>query len=311
MIRVRVADVADIADSIKLYELEPLSGSLPPFKAGAHIDLHLGNGLKRSYSLVNDESERHRYCIAVALDRATRGGSRFIHDSIRPGEVLDIEEPTNSFALVESAANSVLIAGGVGITPIMPMIGRLHALQRPWQLHYCVRTRTAAAFARELSQHGDRVNLLPDDQTGGAFLDIPALMADAPPETHFYCCGPAGMLDGFQKAGAELAPGRFHLEFFAPREAAATDNQFTVVLARSERSFVIPRGATILETLLAAGIDVDHDCTQGICGTCETRVLEGIPDHRDEILTESERAASKTMMICCSGSKSPTLVLDL
>lgn len=312
MIPVRVADVSDVADSVKLYDLHPTSGDLPAFTAGSHIDLHLPNGLMRSYSLVNPESERRRYQVAVALDRASRGGSSFMHESIRPGTLLEISEPRNNFFLVEDAAHSILIAGGIGVTPMMPMIQRLEALGRSWKLHYCGRTRSSLAFREHLTSYADRVDLRLDDESAGELLDIAALMRDASPDTHFYCCGPAGMLGAFQSAAAAtLEPSHTHLEFFAPREAPATDSEYTVELARSHKTVTVRRGCTILETLMEIGIEVDHNCTQGICGTCETRVLSGVPDHRDEVLTESERASNKTMMICCSGSKTRTLVLDL
>ena len=291
------------------YELrDPDGGELPPFTAGAHIDLTLPNGLIRSYSLINPQSERLRYVIAVQKDRASRGGSKWVHENFRVGDLVTIAGPRNNFALDESARASLFIAGGIGITPILSMIARLSALGRPWELVYCARTRAAAAFADTL-QGNVRFNF--DQEPGGCLPDIAALVAAAPPEAHLYCCGPLPMLAAFESATAHVPRERVHVEYFTAREPAAVEGGFKVVLAKSGREFVVPPGKTILDTLLEAGLDIPYSCTEGVCGTCETKVLEGIPDHRDLILTEEERAAGKTMMICCSGAKTEKLVLDL
>ena len=291
------------------YELrDPDGGELPPFTAGAHIDLTLPNGLIRSYSLINPQSERLRYVIAVQKDRASRGGSKWVHENFRVGDLVTIAGPRNNFALDESARTSLFIAGGIGITPILSMIARLSALSRPWELVYCARTRAAAAFADTL-QGNVRFNF--DQEPGGCLPDIAALVAAAPPEAHLYCCGPLPMLAAFESATAHVPRERVHVEYFTAREPAAVEGGFNVVLAKSGREFIVPPGKTILDTLLEAGLDIPFSCMEGVCGTCETKVLEGIPDHRDLILTEEERAAGKTMMICCSGAKTEKLVLDL
>jgi vanillate O-demethylase ferredoxin subunit len=188
------------------------------------------------------------------------------------------------------------------------MIARLSALGRPWELVYCARTRAAAAFADTL-QGNVRFNF--DQEHGGCLPDIAALVAAAPPEAHLYCCGPLPMLAAFESATAHVPRERVHVEYFTAREPAAVEGGFNVVLAKSGREFIVPPGKTILDTLLEAGLDIPFSCMEGVCGTCETKVLEGIPDHRDLILTEEERAAGKTMMICCSGAKTEKLVLDL
>ena len=308
-LQVRVKSATWEAPEIVSYELRPVDGGeLPAFTAGAHVDLRLGNGLVRSYSLINPQFERHRYVIAVQKDRASRGGSKWMHENLRAGEVIEITAPSNNFPLDESAQKSIFIAGGIGITPIMSMIERLSFLGREWELVYCERTRARAAFAEALEGRA-RFNF--DEDPGGRMLDITTLVATAPENTHFYCCGPAPMLAVFETATTGVPRERVHIEYFTAKEAPAAESGFKVVLAKSGRELDVTAGKTILESLLEAGIDVQHSCTQGVCGTCETRVLEGVPDHRDLILTDQERASNRTLMICCSGSKTERLVLDL
>lgn len=308
-LQVRVKSATWEAPGIVSFELRALDGgALPAFTAGAHIDLSLPNALVRSYSLVNPQSERERYVIAVQKDRASRGGSAWVHEHLRPGDVLTINGPRNNFALEESAAHSLFIAGGIGITPIVSMTQRLTALGRPWELIYCARTRSAAAFAASLAGNV-RFNF--DEEPGGRMLDIAATVRAAPAGAHLYCCGPLPMLSAFEAATVHLPRERVHVEYFAAKEAPAVAGGFTVVLAKSGREVAVPAGKTILEALLDAGLDVPYSCMEGVCATCETKVLEGIPDHRDLVLTDSEHAANQTMMICCSGSKSERLVLEL
>ena len=308
-LQVRVKSATWEAPGVVSFELRALdSGELPAFTAGAHIDLSLPNGLIRSYSLINAQTERHRYVIAVQKDRASRGGSKWVHDSLRPGDVLTINGPRNNFALDEAAEHSVFIAGGIGITPILSMTARLSSLRRGWELIYCARTRAGAAFVDRLAGN---VRLHFDEEAGGTMLDIAAVAGAAPANSHLYCCGPLPMLAAFEAATAGLPRQRVHVEYFSAKDAPAVSGGFTVILAKSGREIVVPAGKTILETLLEAGIDIPYSCMEGVCGTCETEVLEGIPDHRDLVLSDAERAANKTMMICCSGAKSDRLVLGL
>lgn len=308
-LELRVRSATWEAPDILSYELRPAGGGeLPSFTAGAHVDLTLPNGLIRSYSLVNDQAERHRYVIAVQKDRASRGGSAWVHEYLRPGALLAVNGPRNNFPLNEAAARSVLVAGGIGITPIVCMVRRLTELGKNWTLHYCARTRAVAAFAERLT--GDvRYNF--DGEPGGQLLDIASIVQQAPPDTHFYCCGPLPMLAAFEAATAALPREQVHIEYFTAKEAPAVAGGFTLVLAKSAKQLAVSPGKTILEALLDAGLEVPYSCMEGVCGTCETRVIEGMPDHRDLVLSDAEHAAGKTMMICCSGCKGDRLVLDL
>ncbi len=311
----QVKSVTYEAERINAYELRPLAGGdLPPFTAGAHIDLQLANGATRSYSLVNPQGERHRYVIAVAFDAASTGGSRYIHERIAAGDKLTITPPQNNFALVEDAKHTVLIAGGIGITPIWCMVQRLVELGRSWELHYSARTHAAAAFLEPIAAlrglNANPVVLNFDFEPGGRPLDLAAITGHAAEDAHLYCCGPTGMLEAFERATQHRPRERVHVEYFSAKEAPARGGGFSVILARSNVQVFVAEGKTILDALLAAGLDPPCSCTEGVCGTCEMRVLEGIPDHRDMVLTDAERASNKSMMICCSGAKTETLVLD-
>ncbi len=315
-IRVLVKSITFEADAVNSYVLQPLDGtSLPPFTAGAHIDLHLDTSTIRSYSLLNDPAERHRYVIGVKHDPAGRGGSAHVHGKLRPGDVLTIAAPRNNFAFDETAHPSVFVAGGIGVTPILSMLRRATALGRAWEIHYASRTRRDAAFLDEietLARGGNgRVHAVFDHEAGGKALDIAVIVANAPADAHLYCCGPLPMLDAFERAAISRPRRTVHVEYFSPREAAATDGGFEIRLQKSGRTLPVLPGQTILNTLLNAGIPVSYACSEGTCGTCETRVLDGIPDHRDVYLDDAEHAANRQIMICCSGSKSPVLVLDL
>ena len=310
-LKVRLVAARYAARDTNLYEFVPVDGQpLPPVQPGAHIDIHLPNGMMRQYSLVVPGDRPSSYIVGVKRDPASRGGSRFLHDDLRLGTVLKISRPRCLFPLEELAEHTVLIAGGIGITPIWCMAQRLQQLGASWEMHYATRSRDDAAFAESLAELAPvRFNF--DDENQGQFLDLPGIVASAPAGAHFYCCGPLPMLDAFEKATAALPPNQVHVEYFSPKQAADTEGGYMVKLARSGLEFTIPAGKTILDVLRDAGVDVPYSCEQGICGACETRIVSGEPDHRDSILTEAEQKAGQTMMICCSGSKSPELVLDL
>lgn len=248
--------------------------------------------------------------IAVQKDRASRGGSQWVHDNLHVGDILAVGGPRNNFALHETAEHSMFIAGGIGITPMLSMIDRLTALGRDWELIYCSRSRGGTPFLETLETQS-RVRFNFDEEPGGRMLDIDAVVKAAPASCHLYCCGPVPMLESFETATKQLPRERVHVEYFTAKAPPAIEGGFKVVLAKSRQEVTVPPGKSILDALNDMGLEIPHSCTEGICGTCETRVLEGIPDHRDVILTEAERASNKTMFICCSGSKSDRLVLDL
>jgi vanillate O-demethylase ferredoxin subunit len=314
-LKVRLEAIRREAEGIASYELAAPDGSaLPPFTAGAHIDLHLPDGLVRSYSLVNSQDERHRYLIAVYRDEGSRGGSSWLHQVPRVGDVITISPPRNDFALHEDARHSILIAGGIGITPLAAMASRLQRLGRSWRLHYAARSPEQAAFAQSLGtlaqQPGGALDLHFSSQQQ-ARLDLARIVREAAPDAHLYCCGPAGMIDAFIAACAGRDAATVHCERFAATQEAATEGGYEVVLARNGRKLAVAAGKTILDTLLDNGIEAQYACSQGVCGTCMTTVLEGQPDHRDDYLTDAEKAANNCIMICCSGAKSARLVLDL
>ncbi|WP_076999292.1 PDR/VanB family oxidoreductase [Variovorax sp. KK3] len=304
------------APGVLSLELRSQGGSeLPAFEPGAHLDLHLPNGLVRSYSLINPSSERHRYVVAVQEDRASRGGSRYVHQQLRVGSTLPVSAPRNLFRLREEAAHSVLVAGGIGVTPLLAMLRRLVVLGRPVDFFYCARSRREAAFAGEIGLLAGglvRLHWHFDDEAGGP-PDLQAWLADRPRDAHFYGCGPAPMLAAFERACESLGHANVHVErFAAPVVAPAADQGgFTVELRRSKRSIEVAPGQSILDALLDGGIDAAHSCREGVCGACETRLLAGEAEHHDGILTTAERAANKSMMICVSRCRRGPLVLDL
>lgn len=310
LLDVRVVAMRLEAEGIVSCELRACDGTpLPACPPGAHVDVHLPNGLTRQYSVY--DGSPHSYCIAVRRDPASRGGSAYVVDTLRVGQALQISAPRNNFPLHAGASHSVLIAGGIGITPLLAMARALRQQGASHVLHYLARGPQDVAFEDELRGWGDsvRIHLCANVDDGRACLA--AALADAAPGTHFYCCGPGAMLDEFVARTAGVDPARVHLERFAPAAAPVEGEAFTVELARSGGSVVVPPGASILDVLLEAGMDVRHSCQQGICGECEVKVLDGVPDHRDEVLTASEQAANTSMMVCCSRAKSARLVLDL
>jgi ferredoxin-NADP reductase len=311
LIEVCVADVREAAKDTKIYELKRLDGKpLPAAEPGAHIDVILPNGKQRQYSLTTCEPTPERYLIGVKRDPASRGGSSYMHDQVKAGQTFKIRPPSNHFPLVETAPHVVLIAGGIGVTPIYCMVQRLAALDRSFELHYSCRSRADMAFREELEKF-EQAHLHFDDESGGKFLDIPAIVAAAPKDAHLYCCGPLPMLKAFEAATAEWPRKQIHVEYFAPKQEPAKAGGFVVELAKSGQEFVIPEGKTILQVLLDAGLFVDYSCELGICGLCQTPLLSGTPEHRDAFLSDEQKAANDTVMICCAGSQSDRLVLDL
>lgn len=309
--RARVTAISFAARDTNIYEFaRPDGGPLADVEPGAHIDIALPNGMVRQYSLIYPGCAPDRYAVAVKRDPNSRGGSRFIHDELRVGDLVMITGPRNHFRLEESAGHSVLLAGGIGITPIFCMLQRLQQTRsHPWLLHYSCRTRAEAAFLKELAS-SPQVHLNFDDESGGV-LDLANIVGKAPADAHLYCCGPTPMLAAFEVATKDWPVERKHVEYFVSNNAPSLDGGFILELKRSGRELAVPAGKSILDVLRDAGIDVSYSCEQGICGACETRVISGVPDHRDSVLTPAEQASNKTVMICCAGSKSEKLVLDL
>jgi vanillate monooxygenase ferredoxin subunit len=316
MHRVRVRRIAVEAQDVCSFELVDAEGrALPSFSAGSHVDVHLDGGLVRQYSLCNDPRETHRYLLAVLREPASRGGSAAMH-GLCEGQALRISEPKNHFALAEAMPHHLLLAGGIGITPILSMAERLAAIGASFELRYCTRSMARTAFADRIRAPGfaDRVRFHFDDGPVAQKLDIPATLAAQPEGTHLYVCGPTGFMDAVL-AGARDAgwsESRLHREYFA---AAAVDRSgdgaFDVQLASSGALIRVAADQSIVAALAAAGVQVPVSCEQGVCGTCLTRVLEGTPEHRDMYLTDEEHARGDQITPCCSRARSPRLVLDL
>ncbi|MEV5454957.1 PDR/VanB family oxidoreductase [Streptomyces sp. NPDC052535] len=286
----------------------PLGEPLPAWEPGAHVDVVLGPGLERQYSLCGDPADRTRWRIAVLRETDGRGGSAHVHEEVRTGDKLRVRGPRNNFRL-EPAPRYRFVAGGIGITPILPMLAAAEEAGADWSLLYGGRTRAGLAFTRELGRYGDRVTIVPEDESG--LLDLAPVLDDLPPDTLVYCCGPGPLLDAVE---ARCPAGRLRLERFRPKEAAVVapaEAEFEVVLARSGRTVAVPPGVSVLDAVREAGVEVLYSCTEGTCGTCETEVVEGEPDHRDSVLTEEERAAGETMLVCVSRCRGRRLVLDL
>lgn len=283
---------------------------LPAWEPGAHVDLHLPGDLVRQYSLCGDPADRRRWRVAVLREPEGRGGSACVHDKLAPGDELGTLGPRNHFALVD-APRYLFIAGGIGITPILPMLAELAERGAAWQLVYGGRTRASMAFVDELAGYGNKVRLWPQDEHG--LLDLPALLGVPRPNTAVYCCGPEPLLEAVEGHCAAWPSDALHVERFSPcgPESGAVDRRFEVVLARSGRTIAVPAGTSILAALEDAGLTVLSSCQEGTCGTCETGVLGGEPDHRDSVLTRAEQDASQVMMICVSRARTPQLVLDL
>ena len=294
---------ADRVLSVRL--TDPDGGPLPPWQPGAHLSVDLPTGLTRQYSLCGTPGDQTGYRIGVLRERRSRGGSEYVHSFLRPGQRLRIGEPRNNFPLVD-ADRYLFIAGGIGITPILPMIEQ--AGTRPWQLAYCGRSTASLAFLDELKVHNGHVRLFAD----GNRLALPALLAEPRTDTVVYACGPESLLTGIEDAMTGWPPGALHLERFAARPKPALPNhEFDVVCARSERTVTVPADRSVLDVLQDNGLPVEGSCREGVCGTCQVRVLDGTPDHRDDILSDAEQAAGDRMFICVSRCAGTRLVLDV
>jgi ferredoxin-NADP reductase len=308
-----VAQKATVAEGVVALTLaDPRGGELPAWTPGAHIDLILpGPELTRQYSLCSNPADRRTWRIGILREPKSRGGSQFIHDALQTGDRVHVRGPRNHFSLVE-APRYLFIAGGIGITPILPMLATVHAAGADWQMLYGGRSRVSMAFVDELAGYGARVRLYPQDEVG--LLPLDTVLVPPQAETLVYCCGPEPLLQAVEGWCAAWPAGSLRFERFKAKPAEAAPPvvaTFEVVLQRSGLTLTVPPDKTILEVVDTAGVYALSSCREGVCGTCEQRVLEGVPDHRDSVLTPEERAAGETMMICISRARTPRLVLDL
>jgi tetrachlorobenzoquinone reductase len=288
----------------------PDNSPLPPFEPGSHIDLTLPDGTLRQYSLCGDPNDTSHYRLGI---RAVPGGlsSGFVHGKLRPGELLTVSVPRNNFSLVD-APRYVFVAGGIGVTPLLPMMREASAKQRRWTLLYCNRRSEDAPFLAEIGKlPGGEISLHASES--GTRLDVAQRLGTVEKNTVVYCCGPERLMTAVEQATSAWPEGSVHFEWFTPRSRPAdeTSGGFEVVCERSGLTLNVPPDKSIMAVLGEAGIEVPRSCEQGICGTCETRIISGEADHRDSILSSSERAANQSMMICVSRAKGARLVLDI
>jgi ferredoxin-NADP reductase len=290
---------------------------LPPWGAGAHVDVRLPGGDERSYSLITtspDSAAMTRpdfYLLGVRLEEPSTGGSAYMH-SLEVGDTVSVSEPSNNFPLEPPGKPVVLLAGGIGVTPLVSMAAALTAAGRPYRFFYAGRSRQHLAFLSAIEVLcGEKLSVHTDDASG--IFDVRRLMNSLGQDEALYCCGPRPMLEAAMATAKELGwpPGRLHFEIFTTTPPRQDDQPFEVVLKSSGRSFAIPADKTILGVLIDAGLDPLHDCKRGDCGICQVGVIEGVPDHRDFVLSDAEKAAGKLMQICVSRAKTPRLVLDL
>lgn len=311
-IRMRLDQISYAAQDINIFSFKPVDGSpLPPAPAGAHVDLVLGPNLVRQYSVLRPSQKPEAYVVGIKKELNGRGGSRHVHEKLRVGDVIELSAPRNNFPLKHDAPFSILIAGGIGITPIWAMAQELTALGKPWKLYLSARSPADCALREELASNPN-VSIHFDSENPGKFMDLTQIVADAPEGSHFYCCGPAPMLSAYRQATSVLPAEQVHDEAFAiaPLDAASEEG-FLVKLARSGQEIMVPADRSILDMVRSCGIDAMSSCEAGVCGMCETIVLEGEVDHRDHVLGPDEQASNAKMMICCSRARSASLTLDL
>jgi ferredoxin-NADP reductase len=313
-LKARVRTLRWEAEGVVSVELVSESGiHFPRFTAGAHVDVYLANGMIRSYSLSNSPEEPDRYVLGVLEEPSGRGGSKYIHSNFRCGMLIFIGSPRNRFPLNEDASSSVLIAGGIGITPILSMYRRLLHLNKHARLVYCARSRSNAGFIEEIHRLGGNVEMYFDDEHENAPINLMKVMEGEGRGVHAYCCGPRPVLSAFQDTCANAGIDNVHIEGFTadPDAVFAAGQRYIVELVRRGRTITVEPGNSLLRSLLNAGVHVEYSCEAGVCGSCETQVIAGNPDHRDNVLTVQEKLANKKIMICVSGCLGEKLVLDL
>ena len=316
VLTLKVNRVNDEAIDIRSYELvDPEGRLLPMFTAGAHVDIELPNGLVRQYSISSDPRDVDRYVVGVLREPESRGGSTCMHDRVRPGDHLTIHGPRNNFPLAADARHHILLAGGIGVTPMMAMARDLAGRRSSFEMHYCTRSPERTAFRTDIAQSdfSDNVIFHHDDGNPADGLDIAGLLREVRPETHVDYCGPAGFMQACEAALAHWPRHTVHFEYFSVDESVEHDENaaFKVKIASTGAVFDVPEDRTIVEVLRANGLDVETMCEEGICGTCATVLLDGEPDHRDFVLDDEEKARGEFIMVCCSRARSPVLTLDL
>ncbi len=303
------------AKDILGFELVSAEGEdLPVFGPGAHLELELPNGMLRHYSISSGCWERNRYVIAVGLSPVSRGGSKFMHGELRVGDRIRTSVPRNHFPLIENGERYDFIAGGIGITPILAMVRWCEEVGKPWFLHYLVRNRLRTAFYEELQQFpAGRVKYHFLDENDGRHLDIESTLSAIPFDSQIYCCGPIPLMERVKAVASDRPEANVHFEWFTAAPKAETDLEegFIVVARQSGITVDIPPGKGILEVLEDNGLSLPFSCREGLCSSCETRVLAGVPDHRDMVLSAEQKASNETMLICVSRSKSEVLELDV
>ncbi|WP_433716556.1 PDR/VanB family oxidoreductase [Nocardia sp. CA-084685] len=303
----RLVEKRALAEGVVELVFEPENGHTPEWEPGAHVDIHLPNGLVRQYSLCGDPDDRESLRIAVLREQDGRGGSRCIHDSVESGEIIQISAPRNNFRLVDAQCY-LFIAGGIGITPLIPMLNKVRTSGADWRFVYCGRSRSAMAYIDGLPDD-PRVSIMSDDR--GPQLDLDNLLAEPRTDTAIYCCGPEGLLVAIEEASRHWPPGALHTERFKARIVDEPAREFDVLLQRSDMELHVPAEESLLDVIERAGIPVPSSCRNGTCGTCETPVLTGEPEHRDAVLSPEEQAVGDCMMICVSRARTERLVLDL
>ena len=314
---VRVSKIDTLADKIRAYELTSSDGEvLPGFTAGAHVDVYLPDEKTRQYSLFGDPVSDQTYRIAVLELPDGRGGSMHMHHAVHEGGILEISRPRNNFPLVEGAEHYLLIAGGIGITPLLSMCRELQNREASWQLVYCTKAPADAAFATTLKELGflNRVTFHHDGGNPSNSLDVETLLGNQKPGTHVYCCGPTGLMNAVQDTGNSWPEGTIHFEYFSASGASIVDSkntEFDVEILDTGQILTISEEETILQALQANGYKVPYLCTEGVCGTCLVDVIEGLPDHRDQVLDETEKASNQLIAICCSRALSQRLKIKL
>lgn len=309
--RMRVVGKDVAAEGVVILRLAAVDNHvLPAWSPGSHVDLDIATGITRQYSLCGSPGDPH-LTVAVLREPNGRGGSQYIHDRLRVDDVISVGEPRNNFEFRE-ASEYLFVAGGIGITPLIPMIERAEVWRKPWKLLYGGRTRASMAFSDALhAKHPGSVAIRPQDQHG--LLDLAEAVDKLAAGGNVYCCGPEPLLMAMEAACAQRPDVALHVERFVPKAFGddAPDDGFDVELARSELTVRVGPDQSILDALLAAGVEAKFSCREGTCGTCEVAVCAGVPSHRDSILTEDEQAANDAMMICVSRSRTTKLVIDL